>query len=981
VSAAGTTLQAEAAWSDSAGTALVKPDGTTFDVDAILAANSDLGALAPAVQALINNSLIDLAAGVNEKVTAIGGDISQTTGDVTPDRIPFTSGPATGLTLEEAVADLYARTQASGATAPVGSGAPTLAFPGGSADVGETATITQGTYSSGTVLSRNWDVKVNGSIVSNTTATTFTVPTGADAGQRALAVTENAVWANGVVTQTSITYTVNVPAQVTVPVALTAPSITGTTAADTSTLTGVHGSYSGASVSSYTYRWLRDGVAIGAATSQTYAKTSNDWGRLITFEETPTNSAGTGAANTSAGLAVLSSTPTTAFLLIDNSTITRLQTRLAAGQFKASNDAFSGSPGDGNRIIANAAVAGLESDPGPISTANHGQYVQYGRRTRDRALLGVVQNNSTYRTTAISELLTILANANLDISLYNFTPTADGHATDGMVSQAYFGIRMLWTYALLKPYMSAPNISTAESKFNQWGAALQTYYANRYTNVTNPRINGPSGVWYGGDPSQYAYITGGTLTHQLSTLSVTFNNRASGTIALLGLLGVQMSNATWKASATTYFTDMLKYMVFPDGSTAEYTRNGDYSTPQQGLRYNAVNILSMIYFAEAMRLAGDSSIYSLSTTEGKDGSAGTAKTLSLMISTDFDVRRKIKSWYSASGGAGSPETIQTHIGTQVDVVAGATGTDSTHFIGIAMAKTGLPSLASTIQGCTTGDTTNFSGLEPFPGLNGATVDSGGNVTTYEDCMGVIPGPLLFYSDNIAAGGGGSGGGTIPTVVGTATTTAASTLTPSISKPTAGVTVAVGDDLYLITSNDSNLPITGPSGFTLVGSGVATAWLDQQYIAVWYRRATSSDVSATTYSYVSPNADNVGVMFVVRGAFGVGTLTSATDTNANVGYATGVGNISAPSASAGVNNLVVRILCGELSAAGTVTYPAPSPAQTVIAGADSGSYSSVKAYYASQTLAGVTGAVTSSAVTFTGGGTVAGIGLTLVIAPA
>lgn len=55
-----------------------------------------------------------------------------------------------------------------------------------------------------------------------------------------------------------------------------------------------------------TYRWLRDGVAIGAATAITYTPVGADYGHTLTFEVTPVAATGQspGAAATSAGSVV-----------------------------------------------------------------------------------------------------------------------------------------------------------------------------------------------------------------------------------------------------------------------------------------------------------------------------------------------------------------------------------------------------------------------------------------------------------------------------------------------------------------------------------------------------------------------------------------------------------------------------------------------------------------------------------------------------
>jgi len=86
------------------------------------------------------------------------------------------------------------------------------------------------------------------------------------------------------------------------PVNTAPPTISGTTEL-AATLTGNHGTYTG-SPTSYTYRWLRAGVAIGGATANTYVLVNADLGTTITFEETASNAGGAAAPATSAGTAI-----------------------------------------------------------------------------------------------------------------------------------------------------------------------------------------------------------------------------------------------------------------------------------------------------------------------------------------------------------------------------------------------------------------------------------------------------------------------------------------------------------------------------------------------------------------------------------------------------------------------------------------------------------------------------------------------------
>ncbi len=75
------------------------------------------------------------------------------------------------------------------------------------------------------------------------------------------------------------------------PINVTAPVVTGATLVG-SVLTTTNGTWSGSGTITYTYRWLRNGVAIGGATSSTYTTILADSGANIQSEVTATNAIG-----------------------------------------------------------------------------------------------------------------------------------------------------------------------------------------------------------------------------------------------------------------------------------------------------------------------------------------------------------------------------------------------------------------------------------------------------------------------------------------------------------------------------------------------------------------------------------------------------------------------------------------------------------------------------------------------------------------
>jgi hypothetical protein len=214
--------------------------------------------------------------------------------------------------LTTVITELYGLIASAGGTpatpgAPVVSAAPTIAFPGGTADVGETATITQGTYSSGTVTSRTWNVIVNGVIVSNTSTTTFTVPTSASVSPRGISVVELAAWAGGSpVNNPSQTYTVNAPSSIAQ--IITFPSITGGNLIGT-ILTGSVGTWTNGPTS-YKKQWKKNGnnqggLITSAAITETLDTTGFADGDVITFAVIATNAAGDTGTYLSSGVSMI----------------------------------------------------------------------------------------------------------------------------------------------------------------------------------------------------------------------------------------------------------------------------------------------------------------------------------------------------------------------------------------------------------------------------------------------------------------------------------------------------------------------------------------------------------------------------------------------------------------------------------------------------------------------------------------------------
>lgn len=178
---------------------------------------------------------------------------------------------------------------------PTNTALPTIS---GTAAVGSTLTISNGTWtdmSSGT-FAYQW--KRSGSSIGGATAASYTL-VHADAGNPITCTVTATNSAGNASATTSATSNVTEPPSNTV-----APSISGTAQVG-STLTASAGTWNGYPAPTPTYQWNANGVAIGGATASTYTPVSGDIGKTITVTVTETNSSGSASATSAATSAVI----------------------------------------------------------------------------------------------------------------------------------------------------------------------------------------------------------------------------------------------------------------------------------------------------------------------------------------------------------------------------------------------------------------------------------------------------------------------------------------------------------------------------------------------------------------------------------------------------------------------------------------------------------------------------------------------------
>jgi hypothetical protein len=303
-----------------------------------------------------------------------------------------------GRSLTAVLDELYSLVYTAPPGAPTVTAAPTIAFPGGTADVGETGTITQGTYS-GTINSRTWQVIVNGLVVQTVSAASFVVPASATTSPRNISVNELAAWNNGTISNPSTTYTANIAGSV--PSVSTLPSIAGGNIIG-SIVTGSVGAWTN-TPTSYKKQWKLNGANSGAlitssATTTTYDTAALADGDVLTLNVIATNGIGDSVSSTSTGLTIyadISGVPDPATIRAGkvevNSTYYASNGETITGQW------FNVSTGHGIVIpngVTNVTI--IDNEIGPIGTAAN---------TNPDAFMGVYIGAGCYNITVTENVI------------------------------------------------------------------------------------------------------------------------------------------------------------------------------------------------------------------------------------------------------------------------------------------------------------------------------------------------------------------------------------------------------------------------------------------------------------------------------------------------------------------------------------------------------------------------------------------------
>jgi len=137
-------------------------------------------------------------------------------------------------------------------------------------------------------------------------------------------------------------------------------------------------------------------------------------------------------------------------------------------------------------------------------------------------------------------------------------------------------------------------------------------------------------------PTQYTHLDSEGVPHnKIASFNGAYNNRTALWALTMALAGLAKDDDFMLDQAKLYHEEFLMFGTYPDGTTSEYRRNGDYGYPQQGsMTYNLLTIESFIWVARLLlRHKDDASLFEFTTSFGVQGSEGGSKNLRKIIET------------------------------------------------------------------------------------------------------------------------------------------------------------------------------------------------------------------------------------------------------------------------------------------------------------------------------------------------------------
>ena len=358
--------------------------------------------------------------------------------------------------------------------------------------------------------------------------------------------------------------------------------------------------------------------------------------------------------------------------------LTTWRERVVRGPFVDDSDFAPGSPGDWSRIRANAERFQREGEA--LRGSDEATRSTHGLLARDAAFHHLMTGQAASLAAVRAWLQTQATAAANDFAATRCYSAQDGSSRDGWWAEAPWLARFIATYDFVRAALPAAERVTIENyiRRNAWFFAahldhqLRELFPQRlagdYAARGGDAASSGDARWAArrvdangdcriddADPAQpfpvHAYARAdGTLGPRVSVLALWFNNRRAANAFAAGSAGLLLGDADLVNRAKRYFMEWMTYAVYPDGSTGEFGRNGEYCIARQGTVYASMELGGALMLARALARQGDPSLAAFSTTAGLHGSesaGAAAKSLTLLADTYLKLHTGQLDWYQA----------------------------------------------------------------------------------------------------------------------------------------------------------------------------------------------------------------------------------------------------------------------------------------------------------------------------------------------
>ncbi len=342
------------------------------------------------------------------------------------------------------------------------------------------------------------------------------------------------------------------------------------------------------------------------------------------------------------------------------------KSRIAAGPYNKKGNGFTNSPGDWERILANAQSFLSNPDAQlwkPTATLGAVAPTQAGIKARDAAFVYLLTGDARMGNAARDFLLKQIDVPHADIGDWTEQALAkfrDSNNPTYIKVQDYLGetgwfesewlTRMLFLYDYTKDLFTSAQKTDLNNFFRRAGwthahhvdGYVAKHFPNRLKGDYNTRVgHASSGALRG----EYTHADEkGVMRNNMSRLSSVFNNRRASEFMTFAMVGFFLNDAELQRHAKIYAKEWIIYSMYADGAVGEFQRNGDYGHNQEGLVYNSINAQAYAMVADQFARRGDFELFNFVTSSGLHGTQGGSKGLKMNIELYYKLITGATKW-------------------------------------------------------------------------------------------------------------------------------------------------------------------------------------------------------------------------------------------------------------------------------------------------------------------------------------------------